>query len=275
MFNIQTVNTMNSKIDSYNVIVDIQGFTLSETNQFICKEFAILNLTNNNICKTGIFKQPYPFSMLSEENKKCVQLSVKNDHNLEWCSGAIAYSKHKSVLKSVIEQWGVDTVYVLGENKLEWLKTFLHKKIRNLDKFQCPPLSELRSPIQIDYCMHHLKNCAVRNVMDLSKWFHNRFNTLNSIKLFAENGQTLANMHDEDIIKLPLEFVLVYAENEIDSEWYKLPIAWQNNELVKTYRKCIEHNCVWSAGDDNFDNENDPINNIVMIKDCLECNTNK
>lgn len=262
MFDIQTVNMI-----SYDVIVDVQGFILSETNQFICKEFAILNLSNNTTSKNGIFKQIYPFSLLSEENKKCVQLSVKNDHNLEWCSGDIAYSKHKSVLKSALEQWEIDTIYVLGENKVQWLNTFVHKNIKNLEEFECPPLSELRSPIQIDFCMQHLNNCAVRNVKDLSKWFHSRFNTLNSLRLFAKNGQTLGNMHDEDIAKLPLEFVLIYAENEIDSEWYKLPIAWRNSELVGTYRKCTEHNSPWPTLNDDNDDE------IILIKDCLKCNT--
>lgn len=253
----------------YSVIVDLQGFYIEETKQFICKEFAVYNLNTSNY-ETGIFKQPYAHNFLSEKSKENVRLSVKTHHNLEWCSGDIVYSEHKTILRKALELFEIDKVYVFGEENKKWLNKFINKKIINLEDYKCPPLQELREPIETHYCNLHFNNCAVRNVKDIAKWFKLRFSTYNSIKIFFENGGILKNMLNEEIALLPMDFVMVYASNEISNEWHRFPQEWTFNSVFQTYQTCWAHNLLWPN-----DNCDITTSRVPMIKDCNKCKENK
>ena len=94
------------------VVVDFKGYTYSKRNRFFCKNFVVLKI-NSNEYKTGIFKQPFPFSLLSNMCKKSIQIQEKqNVNNLSWTSGDILYSKRKEVFQDIINHFKTVRVYV-------------------------------------------------------------------------------------------------------------------------------------------------------------------
>lgn len=252
-----------------SVIVDVQGFKLKENNKFICKELAIINL-ENGLCTTKMFKPPYSWHNLSRENKETARWLTKNLHSLEWCSGDVSYSDFPSTLENLLACDEVGKIYVKGLEKVSWLQQYLHEKIIiNLEDLDCPKLSEIHDPFKIYYCNLHINNCAVRNVNSLLKWFKRKFTTFNAFQAFHNAGGLLSFIHEEEIAQLPMEFIMVYAAKQINSQWSRFPKSWTNDKLFQQYLCCHSHFNQWGSNEDVVGCY------IPMKRDCLKCNTSE
>lgn len=217
-----------------SVIVDLQGFKLHNNNTFICKEIAVVDIESCEL-RFETFRPPFPWTDLDEKSKKSARWLTKNHHNLEWCSGNIPYINFEVVIQGLLDTDEIEKVYVKGEEKKRWLECISHKKIINLEQFNCPSLKELHTPLQTEFCNLHINNCAVRNVNTLRKWFKNKFNTFEAFKTFHDQG-ILNFMTEEQISQLPMEFVMIYAPDQINSEWYKFPSSWRKDEMFQKYQ---------------------------------------
>lgn len=247
-----------------SVIVDVQGFKLHENNEFICKEFAVIDI-KSGVCSSHMFKPPFAWSKLNRQSRKCVQWLTAHHHNLEWCAGQVEYSKVENIIKK-LESAEIDRVYVKGGEKVRWLEKYIQKRIINLESLDCPALSELYTPLDKNYCNMHINNCAVRNVNTLRNWFNYKFNTFNAIKAFYESG-ILNFMSEEEIACLPMEFVMVYAANQISQQWSKFPEVWRLNQFFLQYQCCDKHHTEEVDGDlaGGW---------LPLKKDCKMCNNN-
>ena len=81
-----------------------------------------------------------------------------------------------------------------------------------------------------------------------------------SLEIFNE-VKNLQLMNKEDIIHLPVNFIVNYASESIDAAWNKLPVQFKYNHDVLRCIKCRVH--------DHSDKRVSP-----MIKNCIECMIN-
>lgn len=244
-------------------IVDLQGFKLLKNNEFICKEIAFLNVENGE-CISKIFAPPIPWIDLNRNDRRNILWLTRNHHNLEWCSGEIPYINLETDCYNILNE--ANKIYVKGEEKVKWLENLLYKKIINLEKFNCPALSELHSQSQVDCCNLHINNCAVRNVKSLCHWYKMRFNTFESFKTFYDTGEILQFMLEEEIACLPKEFIMVYAGKHIHQQWLKFPISWRCDKQFQQYQSCLDHCSAWL-----IDVEDQAGGSMMMKKDCTMC----
>lgn len=248
-------------------IVDLQGFKLHKNNEFICKEIAVLNIENGDY-KSTIFAPPIPWTDLNNKDRRNVQWLTRKYHNLEWCSGHEPYINLETTCQNLLQNNEVDKIYVKGEEKCKWFENIIHKKVINLECLGCPALSELRVPLHVDYCNLHINNCAVRNVKSLYNWYKTRFNMFESFKTFYNNGGILHFMLEEEIARLPQEFVMIYAGKQIQEQWSKFPHSWLTNKQFQQYQCCFEHCSPW----DNY--EDQAGGSMTLKKDCIMCKEN-
>lgn len=253
------------------VIVDLQGFKLVEDNEFICKEIAVINIKTDE-CVSKIFKPPFLWSALSNKNKKNVQWLTKYVHGLEWCSGDVSYDNLMTTIQELLSISEINKIYVKGLEKLKWLERFVCKKIINLEDFDCPKLSKLCEPVQADYnnSLNFINHDGVHNAKVLAKWFKTRFNTFNALQTFKNHGGIMNFMYEEEIMLLPMEFVMIYAEKQIDFLWHKFPDTWKIDKKFQRYRICLEH-----YNHQHSPNQDETITFAPRRKDCVKCNKNE
>lgn len=137
-----------------SLILDIQGFNI-EKNKFIVKELA--GYDGEKVCHF-IFRHPFPFEMLSQEDQKEVNWIMKNHHCVNWKKGFTPLHKFGQVVQDLTSK--AERVYVKGREKAEYLRRFSAKTIFELPE---QPRLDRGKPS----CFYHNNEycfCALSNV---------------------------------------------------------------------------------------------------------------
>lgn len=153
-----------------DAFIDLQGFRDLD-KKFIPKEVAIISSDGNKL-ETLLIEPPEIYATLPSSVKKEVTYLEKHFHGLPWGSGFVNFEEFQLEVKRVLQCF--DTVYVKGDEKRKVL-SFLKNPIINLEKFGCPPLSELKKKKSAVQCMSHtIKSpaCALENVLVLVDWYN-------------------------------------------------------------------------------------------------------
>lgn len=223
-----------------SVIVDLEGFKVNKNNEFICKQFAVVYLTGEKEIETNIF-----ISNFSNQSTSNQSLTEQQRYS-EWC-----HSTFLSSINRYLNKKEVENIYVKGSEKAELLKKCIEKSVTNLEDLGCSETN--------------INSCASENVELLLKWFRKRFNTLNSLETFQNNGGILNFMLREEIAQLPIEFIMVYADKQINSQWCRFPNIFKVDARFQQYLCCPNHYHPGSTRDVTG-------YSYPMKKDCSICN---
>lgn len=149
-----------------SAIVDVQGFK-TDSNKFMVKEIAILSDNQQHVF---LFKAPFPFSDLTETEKKQVRW-IERNRKIYWNSGDIPYANYKILVAEFLKS---KTVFCKGLEKVFWIKDIIHSDVYNLADLGCPSLFDLYSKYNtfenVFSCIYHSTVCALRNVLCLKYW---------------------------------------------------------------------------------------------------------
>ena len=155
-------------------IVDLQGFKRS-SNRFVFKEVSVLSLQDDAQPLVFLFKPPFAWEALLEENKSSNHWLEFNYHGLCWEHGDIIYEALQETLKKAL----IDshTIFVNGFEKKHWLGEVLPEKkfwIEDVQEYGCPSLRKLPR-LENFSCTNHIhiwKNpvCAAENTLRLREF---------------------------------------------------------------------------------------------------------
>lgn len=147
------------------IFVDLQGFK-SKDNQFIVKELAIATKEHTQVF---LVKPPYAYSTLSQEEKKQVKW-LEINRGIFWSEGFIDYREFKRIIPSYLQN---KNIFVKGLEKIYWIKD-LCKNCNVIEIPGCVNLSLLQNEYSTNSfnCINHKKQCALKNVLCLSKWYY-------------------------------------------------------------------------------------------------------
>ena len=158
------------------VFVDVQGFKVYD--RFIVKEVAVLR---NDFTQIFYVKSPILFTNLTYKDRKQVEWLYNKYHGLSWRGGRISFHNlkqyfHTHICKSVILS--------KGSEKCDWIAKELlssdnENVVINVESLQCPAFERLYEIYDsISSCTlhriveHREPVCSMKNVMTLSKYFH-------------------------------------------------------------------------------------------------------
>lgn len=150
------------------IFVDLQGFK-SDENEFIVKEFAYSMLEYTQVF---LIKPPFPFSKLSTSEKRQTRW-IQKHLGILWHEGFVDYREFKRLIVNHIRE---KTIFVKGVEKVKWVENLCSDcTVINLEEKGAPNLSELYKRYcvrECNYnCVYHNKNCALKNVICLKKWY--------------------------------------------------------------------------------------------------------
>lgn len=149
------------------LFVDMQGFR-DYNNAFIVKELAY---ATQEFTQVYLVKPPYPFSKLTDSEKKQVKWLEKN-RGILWREGFIDYNEFKRLVKPILENI---SVIVKGHEKCKWIKELSpNSKVIDIGEKGCPNLELLFDRCEnnkIICCFHHMKSCALKTVICIRKWY--------------------------------------------------------------------------------------------------------
>lgn len=145
-------------------VIEFQGFKDS-LNNFIIKEIAIVS-SNGRYMQHWLVKSPYSFHFLGVKQQKMCNWLTTNFHNLNWDDGDVTIDVVINSIRRIINN---DCLHVKGREKAEYLKSiFRENNIIELEFLGCPSLTKL--PDMEVGCPHHMRNCALRNAINLAYW---------------------------------------------------------------------------------------------------------
>lgn len=149
------------------VFVDLQGFR-DYKKSFIVKEFAI---ATNEFTQTYLVKPPYPFSTLTDDEKKQVRWLEKY-RGIYWREGFVDYNEFQRLAKPLLERFNV---VVKGFEKLKWIKELSPNcEVIDVGEQGCPNLASLNQKYSKNKninCFYHSKYCALKNVICVKEWY--------------------------------------------------------------------------------------------------------
>lgn len=157
-----------------HLFVDVQGFK-SYKNEFIIKEFAY---STNEYTQTFLIKPPYSFSNLTENEKRQVKWIEKN-LGIMWREGYIDHREFKRMIRSYLEG---KKIFVKGFEKIRWINDLCADcTVIDLGEKGCPNFQLMYKEYCINdrsyNCLHHKKNCALKNVICLKKCYFDILHT--------------------------------------------------------------------------------------------------
>lgn len=153
------------------LVIDLQGFKNSN-NSFIIKELA---LATAEMSQVFLIKPPYPYTTLTKDEKRQVNW-IENNRKIFWSEGYIDAREFKRIVAPFLEN---RKIYVKGLEKMEWVKEICKNcDIVNVEDIGCPNLTSLHN----NYCkmstsmncISHKKECALKNVLCIKKWFFSK-----------------------------------------------------------------------------------------------------
>lgn len=159
------------------IFVDLQGFKNSN-NKFIVKEFAIVTKEWSQVF---LVKPPYPYSSLTPEEKKQTKW-IERNRGIFWSEGFIDSRECTRVIHLYLAN---KNVVVKGQEKIKWVKEICEIcNVVDIGDKGCPNLSTLHEKYANCnlYCMNHKKQCALKNVICLKKWYFD--NHMYQFKIF-------------------------------------------------------------------------------------------
>ena len=158
-------------------VVDIQAFKQS-FNRTVFKEVAVLSLQDNAKPLVFLFKPPFAWEALLQEQKSCNRWLEYNYHGLCWEDGNIAFEALQQTLQEAL----IDShsIFVKGLEKKNWLGEIVPNKkywIENAEDLGCPSLRKLPS-IENFPCANHSHLCektvcALQNVLIVKQYLVN------------------------------------------------------------------------------------------------------
>lgn len=140
------------------VVIDIQGFM---TPDFLPKEMAVWN---GERLAHYVFKEPFPFSCLTDKLQRQAAWLTKNHHMLKWSDGDVELSRIPHILSDIKKTYATK-VYCKGDIKYKYLRRYFEEvtdlgKIENLKN-----LPKNVRPYVNAKCFYHNKGaCAIDNV---------------------------------------------------------------------------------------------------------------
>lgn len=152
---------------SNTIIVDVQGFK-NLNNEFLVKELAIATQEHTHVF---LIKPPYPFTALTDEEKKSVWW-IERNRGFRWSEGYIDYREFRRIIKPYLKD---RTILVKGEEKITWIQELCdHNNVLDISYLRLPNLQTLSElyckDIFIYNCFTHRKTCALKNVLCIKKW---------------------------------------------------------------------------------------------------------
>ena len=240
-------------------IVDFQSFKLS-SNEFAIKELAILKLNSNEKPKVFLFKPPCKWWDLPLKCRVENNWLERNYLTLSWESGDIPYNQIENILKTTLSN--ADKIFVKGLQKVKYLEKYLNN-VKDMETItKCPSLRVLKKwNFPNNLCKYHRNSkmvCAVYNVLLLEKYIIiNKPCLERSLEIFSKLKQ-LSLMETEDIAKLPKDFIINLAAENVNAAWEKFPKNYKNDYDIFICLRCRIH--------DHSDKRVAP-----MIKDCKYC----
>lgn len=160
--------------------IDFQGFK-DNSNSFIVKELA---LSTKNIKFHDTIKSPA--IILDKKHEREARWLTKNYHGLEWHCGQISLTELRKTIQPILQN---KTVYVKGQEKVQWLQYILGFNDKNTAKINIINLETMNCTISLNKnyinnqnmyhaCKNHqdIKNkskhhCAMKNVLLLNDWY--------------------------------------------------------------------------------------------------------
>lgn len=164
------------------VIIDVQG-CIGHNNKFTPKEIAIFHGPEH--VEHMFIKPPYPFEKLSSSLQRQNNWLYNNYHGLTWNGGSISQATAINMLRCNLSV--VNTIYVKGEAKKQWLMELLKHETINIhnvemDDENFPSISVLKKQFPIvSRCNSHIGSCALQNVNLLHIYLHNRLRTTETV----------------------------------------------------------------------------------------------
>lgn len=156
-------------------ILDVQGFQLKYSSEFICKELALMNV-RDCCCKIhAIFKFGINLSEFKDEQQKHLRYTTNFIHGHNWNDGEIPYTD----LNKILHESGLhEKSYILVKElqKQQWLQQLLpnFENIKNIEEIEYTS-SIKGSCCDANHCHNHYNNnlnCALQNVHLLQKWIN-------------------------------------------------------------------------------------------------------
>lgn len=150
------------------IFVDIQGFK-DDQNCFIIKELA---LSTRDITQVFLIKPPYSFSKLSSAEKRRVRW-IERHRGITWSEGNIDYREFKRLAIPILQH---KTIIMKGLEKQKWIKELCETCVLvDIEEKGSPNFSILYSNFcncKTNFnCVSHRKECALKNVMCIKKWY--------------------------------------------------------------------------------------------------------
>ena len=92
-----------------------------------------------------LFQPPCPWSDSPIRYAYTNAWLQRNCHGIRWNSGDVPYEKASEILRNSLQH--ADIIYVMGLEKIKWLKNFIGEfyYIVNLDDFDYPSLRKFRT----------------------------------------------------------------------------------------------------------------------------------
>lgn len=140
------------------LFADLQYFRVN--GELVLKELAVYN-SREKALSHWIFKPPFSFACLTEDEQKAVRWVERNHHQLRWTRGDVSYKELRRILADIREP-----CYVRGREKSLWL---WQRGVEAFDMESKQPLISLSGGW---HCSAHPMSavCALRNVIALSEW---------------------------------------------------------------------------------------------------------
>ena len=101
--------------------MDVQGFKAND-NSLVFKELAILTLEEDAPPQVYLFRPPFDWNGLGNQQKSCNRWLELNHHGIPWSVGDISQREVRSILHK--ELGNASKVYVKGYEKIKWLENF-------------------------------------------------------------------------------------------------------------------------------------------------------
>lgn len=158
------------------IFVDLQGFKTIE-NEFIIKELAY---STSEYTQVFLVKPPFLFSKLADNDKRQTRWLEKH-FGIMWHEGYVDYREFKRL---IVEHIKDKTIFVKGVEKIQWVKSLCYEcNVIDLGDKGAPNLQNLFKKYCIGdnvyNCVYHKKNCALRNVLCIKKWYLDSICNLN------------------------------------------------------------------------------------------------
>lgn len=150
------------------IVIDFQCFRWNKCS-LIPKELATCN--NDNKKSHFIFKPPFSFSAITEEDRSVARYISSYHHGIRWHDGFTSCSVFDEIIKRLCVN--VDVIYVKGRQKKDYLKNIIDKPIVDLVYAENIQRGE-------PTCAFHTSNyvvCAASNCQRLYEYLVNPVNT--------------------------------------------------------------------------------------------------